>query len=67
VWSRAFLKALAGKRKVAIRLGELQEHESAYRLKRKAVNALCRGEKHIEDLTGFWCQSGLLPTDIGRL
>ena len=49
-WSKEFLSCLASKRKVAIRLGELQDRESAYRIKRKVVNALCRGERTIESL-----------------
>ena len=43
-WSTDFLAALASKRKVAIRLGDLQERESGYKLKDKTVKALCRGE-----------------------
>ncbi len=43
-WSTMFISELAGKRKMAIRLGDLQERESGYRLRDKTVKALCRGE-----------------------
>lgn len=49
-WSSEFLRALASKRKVAIRLGELQEGESGYRLKDKIVKRLCRNEMSFSDL-----------------
>ena len=50
-WSTDFLAALANKRKVAIRLGELQEAESGYRLKDKVVKRLCRGELNFSQLS----------------
>ena len=49
-WNTEFLAELASKRKVAIRLGEIQERESAYRLKRKAMNALCSKKIGVDDL-----------------
>lgn len=51
IWQNDFLKELSKKRKVAIRLGELSSSESGYRIKPKILNALCRGEKTINDLT----------------
>ena len=50
-WTTRFIEELSRKRKVAIRLGELQERESAYRLKRRSTNALCRNEIEVADLT----------------
>ncbi len=50
-WSTEFLAELAGKRKVAIRLGDLQERESGYRLKDKTVKALCRGDLDFSQIT----------------
>ena len=50
-WQTAFLKELAAKRKVAIRRGELSTGESVYRIKPKVMNALCRNERTISDLT----------------
>lgn len=49
--STDFLASLASKRKVAIRLGELQERESGYKLKDKTVKALCRGEIDFSQVT----------------
>lgn len=49
-WSMKFFDELANKRKLAIRLGELQERESAYTIKPKALKKLCRGELSIKDL-----------------
>lgn len=37
LWSNEFYDALANKRKVALRMGELQEGESCFRLKSKAA------------------------------
>jgi uncharacterized LabA/DUF88 family protein len=51
VWQKAFLSELAKMRKIAIRLGELSASESGYRLKPKILNALCRNERTIEQLT----------------
>lgn len=50
-WTTKFIGELSCKRKVAIRLGELQERESAYRLKRRSANALCRHEVEVDGLT----------------
>lgn len=49
-WSKEFLDRLAHKRKVAIRLGEIQEGESAFRIKDKSMRQLCNGNKTFEDL-----------------
>jgi uncharacterized LabA/DUF88 family protein len=49
-WNMDFLKELSSKRKVALRLGELSTSESGYRIKHKVMNALCRGDKTIDDL-----------------
>jgi uncharacterized LabA/DUF88 family protein len=51
LWQKSFLAELAKMRKVAIRLGELSASESGYRLKPKVLNALCRNERTIEQLT----------------
>ncbi len=50
-WSTKFLSELAGKRKVAIRLGDLQEKGSGFKLKDKTVKALCRGEVDFSQIT----------------
>ena len=50
-WSMKFLEALANKRKLAIRLGELQERESGFQLKEKAMRKLVRGEITYRDLS----------------
>lgn len=52
-WSCDFIQELANKRKVAIRMGELQKRESGYRIKRKSLNKLLRKEIVIDDLTEF--------------
>lgn len=49
-WSNGFHKALASKRKVALRMGELLESTAGYILKADAVNKLCRNEMSIDDL-----------------
>lgn len=49
-WSNGFHKALASKRKVALRMGELLESAAGYILKPDAVNKLCRSEMSIGDL-----------------
>lgn len=49
-WSNAFYEALASKRKVALRMGELQEAESGYRLRAKPMKKLLRGEISVNDL-----------------
>lgn len=50
LWSNEFYDALANKRKVALRMGELQEGESCFRLKSKAAKKLLRGDIALEDL-----------------
>ena len=50
-WSNRFYAALANKRKVALRMGELQEGESGFRIKSKPVKKLMRGEIAVKDLT----------------
>ena len=50
-WATVFLEELAHKRKVAIRLGELQERESAFRIKDKSMRRLCDGSKTFDELS----------------
>lgn len=50
-WSKEFHNELMHKRKLALRMGVLQEQESGFRLKAKTVNKLCRRELSIDDLT----------------
>ena len=50
-WTKAFFNELANKRKLAIRLGELQERESGFRIRGKAVKRICRGDMTFDDLT----------------
>ncbi len=50
-WSEEFYKALANKRKVALRMGKLQEKESGYRISDRAVKKLCRREITVDDLS----------------
>lgn len=50
-WSVAFFKELANKRKVALRMGHIQERESGFRIKAESVRRLCRGELKVEQLT----------------
>ena len=50
-WTKDFFDALASKRKVAIRRGELAENQAEYVLKSGALNALLRGNKTVQDLT----------------
>lgn len=50
-WANEFFNELASKRKVALRMGILQEKESGYRVKPEAVNKLCRREITVDDLT----------------
>lgn len=49
-WSTDFFQALASKRKVVIRRGELLESTAGYLLKEEATKALCAGTKRVEDL-----------------
>ena len=51
VWTKTFLESLANMRKLAIRLGELQEGQSGYRLKEKPMRKLVKGEITKDDLT----------------
>lgn len=50
-WSKEFHSALASKRKVALRMGELLESTAGYSLSPDAVKKLCRKEIEIDDLT----------------
>ena len=50
-WANEFFNELASKRKVALRMGVLQERESGYRIKPETVNKLCRREITVDDLT----------------
>ena len=50
-WSNDFYDALRRKRKVALRMGELQEGESGFRLKARSLKKLMRGEVAIDGLT----------------
>ena len=50
-WSNDFFRELANKRKVALRMGELQERESGFRIRAKSMNKLCRGELSVNQLT----------------
>lgn len=49
-WSIEFLGRLANKRKVAVRLGELQERESAFWIKDKSMRKLCNGTKQWNEI-----------------
>ena len=50
-WSTAFFGELANKRKLALRMGQIQERESGFRVKAKSMNKLCRGEIRVDQLT----------------
>ena len=50
-WANEFYKELANKRKVALRMGKIQEQESSFRIKQQTVKKLCRGEIEVKDLT----------------
>ena len=50
-WANSFYLELSKKRKLALRMGTIQEQDSGYRLKPKTVNKLCRGEITVEQLT----------------
>ena len=50
-WTIDFYKALASKRKVALRMGELQEPSIGYSIKPDVVKKLCKREKTIDELT----------------
>lgn len=49
-WTKRFFEKLAGKRKVAIRRGELAENQAEYVLKPKVLSDLLRGTRTITDL-----------------
>lgn len=49
-WPVDFFAELANKRKVALRMGDLQERESAFRIRDKSMKKLCRGEMALEEL-----------------
>lgn len=49
-WANEFMSELSAKRKLALRMGVLQEQESGFRIKSKTVNKLCRGEIGVKDL-----------------
>lgn len=50
-WSKDFHSALASKRKVALRMGELLESAAGYSITQDAVKKLCRKEIGVDDLT----------------
>lgn len=50
-WSTQFYKELKNKRKVALRMGVVQERESNYQLKNKVLKKLCKGELSLNDLS----------------
>lgn len=50
-WSIDFHAALANKRKVALRMGKIQEQESGFRIKAKTVNKICRGDMSLGELS----------------
>ena len=50
-WTNAFHTALASKRKVALRMGELLESTAGYVLNSDAVKKLCRKDISVDDLT----------------
>jgi len=50
-WSNSFHAALASKRKVALRMGELLESSAGYTLNQETVKKLCRGEIAVKDIT----------------
>ena len=49
-WSMEFLEELAEKRKLAIRLGDLQEKDSGFTIKQKTLRRLCAGTIAINNL-----------------
>jgi uncharacterized LabA/DUF88 family protein len=50
-WRSAFHEALRGKRKVALRMGEVPTNQMHWQIKPDALKALISGEKHWEDMT----------------
>ncbi len=51
-WNLDFFEALKTKRKVAMRMGELAEHQNRYLLMESSLEMLVSGEMRFEDLTG---------------
>ena len=49
-WMTSFHNELANKRKVALRMGSLQERGSSFRIKTKSMNKLCRKEITVDNL-----------------
>lgn len=49
-WTNEFFDALKEKRKFALRMGRLSNHDLEYQLKPKATKALVRGDKKVEEL-----------------
>ncbi len=49
-WTKQFFDALASKRKVAIRRGELAENQAEFVLKPKALRDLLHGKRSVKDL-----------------
>ena len=49
-WANSFFEELSNKRKLALRMGTLQEQESGFRLKKGVLNKLCRGDIEVSDL-----------------
>ena len=50
-WSSSFQNEIVSKRKVALRLGELLEGGSGYKISESALKKLCRKEISVDDLT----------------
>ena len=50
-WANSFFEELSNKRKLALRMGTLQEQESGFRLKKGVLNKLCSREMEVSDLT----------------
>lgn len=50
-WNKDFFAELIKKRKVALRMGELQESELGYALTGRATKRLCNGTIQVSDLT----------------
>lgn len=50
-WMTAFLECLKSKRKMALRLGVLDDNNSVYALKYQTVKGICAGTRSVESLT----------------
>lgn len=50
-WMTRFLECLKSKRKMALRMGVLDDNNSVYTLKYQTVKKLCSGTKNADDLT----------------